>query len=274
MESPLAMTKSPTDWQLPPGVTRSLWDYLHRDAIAEDYDAYFEHHALLQLDVDVVERVVNDTPALDGDPAVLADLGCGTARALIPFIERGHQGLAIDLSSKMLGVARRKSIDLPGMQCLRANLVDLGAVKEGVVDVAFCLFSTLGMIRGRKHRAAALKEAFRILRPGGRLVLHVHNFWFNLYDPGGWRRVPTDLARPFWNRSFERGDRYFYYRGVPNMFLHSFTAGELSELVRQAGLVLEERIPLSSTYEGPLRSPSFVPSLRAIGWIVVARKPD
>lgn len=268
------MTKTPTDWQLPPGVTRSLWDYFQRDAIAEDYDAYFEHHALLQLDQRLVERVVEKTPAVDGGPATLADLGCGTARALIPFVERGHQGLAIDLSWKMLAVAKRKAAALPGMQCLRANLVDLGGVRDGVVDLAFCLFSTLGMIRGREHRAAVLREANRILRPGGRFVLHVHNFWFNLYDPGGWRRTPVDVIRPLWNGSFERGDRYFYYRGVPNMFLHSFTAGELSALMRQAGLVLEELIPLASTYDRPLRNPQLAASLRAIGWIVVARKPD
>jgi hypothetical protein len=82
------------------------------------------------------------------------------------------------------------------------------------------------------------------------------------------------LVRPLWNRSFERGDRYFYYRGVPNMFLHSFTAGELRRLTQQAGLVLEELIPLASTYDGPLRNPGLAPSMRAIGWIVVARKPD
>ena len=47
------------------------------------------------------------------------------------------------------------------------------------------LFSTLGMIRGRENRQRVLNHVRRILKPGGLFVVHVHNLWYNLYDPGG-----------------------------------------------------------------------------------------
>ena len=48
----------------------------------------------------------------------------------------------------------------------RANLVELDGVRDKSLDGAICLFSTLGMIRGRKNRRRVLDHAQRILRPG------------------------------------------------------------------------------------------------------------
>ncbi len=39
------------DWQLPPGVTRPLWDYLHDPDIARQYDARLAGTPLLTLDI-------------------------------------------------------------------------------------------------------------------------------------------------------------------------------------------------------------------------------
>ena len=30
--------RPPADWQLPPGVSRGLWDYLHDPSLARSYD--------------------------------------------------------------------------------------------------------------------------------------------------------------------------------------------------------------------------------------------
>ena len=42
-------------WRLPAGVTRGLWDYVHSDVIADDYDNYFAYNRLFDLDMQVVE---------------------------------------------------------------------------------------------------------------------------------------------------------------------------------------------------------------------------
>ncbi len=255
-------------WQLPPGVTRGLWEYAHSDAVAYDYDEYFAHNQLFEFDESIVVEEL--TRREIGVGAVIADLGCGTGRALVTLARQGFRGLAIDLSQKMLEVVREKVVDdsLP-IQCVRANWVELDGIADATVDGAISLFSTLGMIRGRENRAAALQHTRRILKPGGPFVLHVHNYWYNLYDPGGPWWVLGSLGRAILKRDIEAGDKFFPYRGVPNMFLHVFRFPELKQDLRQAGFRIRRVVPLAPQRYRELRASWLVPTLRANGWIVV-----
>jgi hypothetical protein len=67
------------------------------------------------------------------------------------------------------------------------------------------------------------------------------------------------------------GDKYFTYRGVPNMFLHVYRWGELRRELHTAGFEIIQRIPLDSTRRGLLRAPWLMGNVRANGWIVVCR---
>jgi SAM-dependent methyltransferase len=253
----------PAQWRLPPGVTRGLWDYVESRHIADDYDDYFAENKLFEFDEQVLVRHL-------GKPAVVADLGCGTGRALVPLARRGFRGVAVDLSRHMLRVVceKAKNENLP-IDCLRANLVTLDCLADDCVDHAVCLFSTLGMIRGRDNRCRALAHVRRIIRPGGRFVLHVHNFWYNLYDPGGPWWLLANLARSCYDGQVERGDKFFPYRGVNNMFLHVFTRRELAADLDGAGFRIHQWIPLAPTRVRRLSLSWFCQSLRANGWIVV-----
>jgi ubiquinone/menaquinone biosynthesis C-methylase UbiE len=174
----------------------------------------------------------------------------------------------------MLNVVRKKSRseDLP-IQCLKANLVQLAAVADESVDAAISLFSTLGMIRGRENRQQALHHAFRILKPKCPFVVHVHNYWYNLYDPSGPWWVLGNLARAAFSTQIEVGDKYFDYRGVPNMFLHVFRHGELRQSLLTAGFRVQKIIPLDRRRNRSLRCPWLLGRLRANGWIAVAERP-
>lgn len=250
-------------WQLPPGVSRATWDYVHHPAIADDYDDYFAFNSLFEHD----ERVLAEHFQPLG---VVADLGCGTGRALVPLVRAGHRGLAVDLSAHMLRVVRDKAAleNLP-IQCVLANLVELDCLADHSVDHAMCLFSTLGMIRGRENRRKALVHFRRIIKPGGRFVLHVHNYWYNLRDPKGpfWL-VKNLFAAPF-SRDIEIGDKWFPYRGLPSMFLHVFRWQELATDLQRAGFAVVKRIPLDTPRREALKRPWFMEWFRANGWIVV-----
>jgi SAM-dependent methyltransferase len=126
------------------------------------------------------------------------------------------------------------------------------------------------MIRGREHRLAALRHMRRIVKPGGVLVLHVHNVWYHLHDPGGPWWLCGNLWQSWNGAEIEFGDKYFPYRQIPQMFLHVFRRGEICAALHESSWSVREVIPLSSGRYAPLRWPFFFSHLRANGWILVA----
>ena len=265
------------DWKLPPGVPRGVWDYAQSASVADDYDEYHAFNTLFEFE----EQVLREEFGEPQSGEVIADLGCGTGRALVPLVREGWNGLAVDLSEAMLAVVREKAeLENLTIDCLQANLVELNEsmLPNESATHAMCLFSTLGMIRGRKNRITALSNMRRILRPGGKLVLHVHNFWFNLYDPGGPGWVLRSIAKS-WSPSqstgdtkFELGDKTFPYRGLPNFFLHVFRERELRRDLQEAGFSVSRWIPLDVKRRHALKNSWCFPNLRANGWILVVEK--
>jgi SAM-dependent methyltransferase len=250
-------------WQLPAGVTRSMWDYAQAEHIAEDYDEYFAYNRLFDFDEAILRSYF-------ARPGLIVDLGCGTGRALVPLVRDGHRGLAVDLSLEMLTVVGDKATEegLPIDRVL-ANLVELQCLADQIADYAICLFSTLGMIRRGDNRRRVLRHVRRILKPGGLFVLHIHNFWYNLFDPEGPWWVLKSIAQAPFRREFEMGDKQFDYRGIPQMYLHVFRRCEVLRLLRDTGFRVRELIPLDYRRSGRLRFAWWMGNVRANGWIVV-----
>lgn len=257
----------PPSWQLPEGVNASLWEYTHTPRLAEEEDEYFRGHALFETDARVLaERFV--------EPGPLVDLGCGTGRHALSFARRGFPVVAVDLSHAMVRAvasrAEREGLPLLGVE---ANLCRLGGFREGTFAYALSMFSTLGMIRGRAARRKALAEAFRVLRPGGRLALHAHNYWLNLRDPQGrlWllgEAVRTLLRRP------GVGDRTMTYRGIAGMQVHLYRWSELRHDLRSAGFRIDEVLPIDAVRARPIAAPWLAHPIRAGGWLLFASRPE
>src|SRR5262245_65943651 len=109
------------DWQLPPGVNRGLWDYLHDRELARNYDAGLGNSALTRVDLAFAERYFDR-------PGRLLDLGCGTGRLLVSFARRDYWVLGVDLSEEMLRVAGHKARAAGvTIHLLRANLAESDA---------------------------------------------------------------------------------------------------------------------------------------------------
>jgi SAM-dependent methyltransferase len=261
------MQPPPPDWQLPDGVNRGLWDYLHDPGIARGYDAGLASSSLFRVDLAFVDE---HCPAAGR----LLDLGCGTGRLLVHRARRGDEVLGVDLSAAMLAVARERA-EQEGVPVAlaRANLTDLAALPDGHFDCAACLFSTLGMVVGADARRRAVAEAFRVLVPGGRFVLHIHNRWFNFWDPAGRRWLARDTLRALFTAT-PGGDRLMPpHQGVAGLTLHLFTRGEVVRLLRGAGFRILEARPISLRPDGRLNCPAWLGWLRAYGYLIAAQKP-
>ncbi len=105
-------------------------------------------------------------PALLDERWTVGDLGCGTGQvacALAPFVARV---IAVDRSGEMLQSARRRVRDLPSVEIKRGELEAL-PIADAELDAATLLL----VLHHLPDPAAALSEAHRVLKPGGRLVM-------------------------------------------------------------------------------------------------------
>jgi SAM-dependent methyltransferase len=259
-------TPPPADWQLPPGVNRGLWDYLHDPAVARHYDAGLAGSTLFEVDE---AFVAEHCPR----PGRLLDLGCGTGRLLLAFARRGYWTLGVDLSAAMLTVAAEKAAAAGAtVHLLQANIAELDGVAEASFDYAACLFSTLGMVLGAEPRRRVVAHAFRLLRPGGRFVLHVHNRWFNAWNGPGRAWLLNNGFQALLGRA-EGGDRAMpVHQGTAGLTLHLFTQREAVRLLTAAGFRVVEVRPVSLRPDGRLSWPWWFGGLRAYGYLLAAEK--
>ncbi|MEA2425120.1 MAG: hypothetical protein QOH13_1530 [Thermoleophilaceae bacterium] len=108
-----------------------------------------------------------ETARLLAGRKTVADVGCGTGRHSLALAEAGFDVTGIDASADMVAVARERA---PGVSFVVADL--LGWTAPMGFDGALCR-GVLNDITEDAERQAALDALFRMLRPGGLLVLGV-----------------------------------------------------------------------------------------------------
>jgi SAM-dependent methyltransferase len=116
------------------------------------------------------------------------------------------------------------------------------------------------MIRGRKHQKAAIIEFRRVLKPGGTIVLHVHNRHF-LRELGlrGVRSGEITMPQA--------------YGGAPLTLTH-FSRREIIGLLTTSGFKVREVMSISTSLNGQLPLPWLAPGLRAYGYLIAAHASD
>jgi len=101
-------------------------------------------------------------------PMVIADLGAGEGAFSLLLAQRAQQVIAVDNSDKMVelgsALARRQ-----GVPALEYRKGDLEAVPIGDGSVDLALFSQ--SLHHALHPERAIAEAWRILKPGGRVAI-------------------------------------------------------------------------------------------------------
>ncbi len=233
------------DWQLPPGVDRGLHDYMRSAEMVAGYDAMMAASPLAALDVRFCQRWFPT-------PGRVIDLGCGTGRLAKPMTELGHEYVGVDLSAEMLARVPLSPRARIGVHL--GNLVESASLPAGPFDSAACLFSTLGMIVGAVNRRTAVANVFRLLKPGGVFVLHVHNRYFRGLGWKGVRAGDITMSQA--------------YGGAP-LTLHHFGRREAVGLLTAAGFRILEVMPVAA--EGELRKPWLFPTRRAYGYLIAAQ---
>lgn len=111
-----------------------------------------------------------------GPEDAVLELGCGYGRVALRLAERGRWVVGIDVAEESLALARTAAgPDAPceflSMDALHMSFVD------GSFDVVVCIQN--GICAFGVHQGELMREALRVVMPGGRLVFSMYSdaFW-------------------------------------------------------------------------------------------------
>ena len=98
------------------------------------------------------------------------EIGCGTGSDLLQFAKHGALATGIDLTTKHVELARKRVGD-------RAIVHEADARNLPLGDDSFDYVYSHGVLHHTDEPEQVVREMFRVLRPGGRINVHVYALW-------------------------------------------------------------------------------------------------
>src|ERR1700754_5001225 len=132
------------------------------DAFAADYDLFTAHHRYDEWTQTLEDRAKQ--AGLDGNR--LLDVACGTGKSFVPFLHRGYDVTACDVSPAMLELAAQKAQGRA--RVLEADMRRLPVL--GSFDLVTCLDDAVNYLLTERELAATFAGLHRNLAPEGVLV--------------------------------------------------------------------------------------------------------
>ncbi len=128
----------------------------------------------------------------------ILDIGCGRGELVIHSVLRGARAVGIDYSETAVAIARQALAGYPPVVQERAAFAVMDARRLEFADSSFDTAFMTDVVEhlAPPELAAALAEARRVLRPGGRLVAHTspNRLLLDRVYPAYTRRVHQTLA--------------------------------------------------------------------------------
>ncbi len=186
---------------------RSIIDYY--DELAPKYDADRFGNSYGRF-LDAQERAILET-YVPRDGGRVLDLGCGTGR----LTDRADEGC--DASVRSLEIARHKH---PLKRFVQADIAEL-PYPDASFDAVFCFH--VFMHCPLRQIESALREAARVLRPGGVLVADVASALrrrLRRSPPSGWHGASTLDSRHFRALAHDAGLHCLTMKGVMLLPVH------------------------------------------------------
>lgn len=105
---------------------------------------------------------------------VVVEIGCGVGRLTRHLAARAAEVVAIDVSGRMLAIARKQNPGLPNVRWLLGDGQSLVGVEDASADL--CLSTVVFQhIPDPEVTLAYVREAGRVIRPGGRGAFQLSN---------------------------------------------------------------------------------------------------
>lgn len=188
-------TESP-EARLPRWDYKTVWSDLSDTlARAKMHIAGTEDEGLLskggRMDADFLREKVGINPS-----DTVLEIGCGMGRVAAHLAPHCRLWIGCDVSPNMLKFARERLATFPNIELVETSGYDLAPIKSASIDIVYCI--VVFMHLDEWERYGYVEEAYRVLRPGGRLC--VSNL--NLCSDKGWavfealRKIPPAERAP------------------------------------------------------------------------------
>lgn len=166
------------------------------------------------------------------------DLGCGNGRLLDLFKDKKIDYIGIDNSEKLIEIAKKKCPDAKFQVADALNL----SFPDNYFDKIFSI-AVLHHIPSEEFRLQSLKEAKRVLKPGGLLILTVWNLW---QRKTAWKLfLKHTLLQLIGKSKLDFKDIFYPWKSQDGVILiqryfHLFTKNGLERLIKKSGFKIKE----------------------------------
>lgn len=147
----------------------------------------------LKESTDITVKMLNITIGIKPDDVML-EIGCGVGRVGKQLAPQVRRWIGCDVSENMLGHARQRLAGLKNVELVSISGYDLKPIADASVDAVYC--TVVFMHLQEWDRYAYVKEAYRILKPGGRFFCDNAN----IESEDGWKMFEASAAFPPGNR--------------------------------------------------------------------------
>ncbi len=112
-------------------------------------------------------------------PGLALDVGCGTGRLLLPFLQAGHEVEGVDASADMLAILCRNAAEM-GLApvIVQQRMQELDRPRPYRTILVPC--GSFQLVIDRAEAMETLRRFHAHLEPGGVLVLTIYNRWDEL----------------------------------------------------------------------------------------------
>ncbi len=174
--------------------------------------------------------------AADVKPADrVLDVACGTGDLTLAFATRSpaNEVVGVDFTPEMLELASPKARQIKNLDPARVSFEQGDAMNLRFDDASFDVVSIAFGIRNVQEPDKALAEFFRVLRPGGRLIVLEFDKPTNPLAAWG-NALYCQRIMPI-TATLLAGDRSGAYRYLPKSVSAFATSAELADAIERAG---------------------------------------
>ena len=163
----------------------------------------------------------------------ILDIGCGNGRLLELLKDKRIDYIGIDNSEELIRIAKNR---YPQNKFLMADALNL-PFAENSFDKIFSV-AVFHHIPSKELRSQFLKEARRVLKPEGFLILAVWNLWKGY---NSLKLLVKYTILKFLDKSkLDFKDIFAPWQKSVNRYVHCFTKNELKKLVRKSDLKIKK----------------------------------